>query len=114
MKQMILTGLGSEQTFLPPNGNGAAEAIKGAVYYLVFNNGELRVPVSQAAAEIVVKHMYGGAQEEPAAPPPDERQEDPPEEGAPQPNGEYGEAEVFSMPQEDPDSGVDEDGIGQI
>ncbi len=50
MKPMILTGLGSEQDF--ETGTSG--------YFLIFNNGELRVPVSEKAAEIVVKEMYGG------------------------------------------------------
>lgn len=51
MKQMILTGIGSEQSFQK----------KGSVtsYFLVFNDGELRVPVSEEAAEVVIKEMYG-------------------------------------------------------
>lgn len=48
MKTMILTGLASEQRF------GAQKAL----YYLVFNNGELRVPVTEQAAEVVIKEMY--------------------------------------------------------
>jgi hypothetical protein len=48
MKSMVLTGLGSEQDF----SNG------GTSYFLVFNGGELRVPISEEAAEVVVKEMY--------------------------------------------------------
>lgn len=48
MKSMVLTGLGSEQDF----GTG------GTGYFLIFNNGELRVPISEVAAETVIKEMY--------------------------------------------------------
>ena len=48
MKTMILTGLATEQSF----------ASSGPAYYLVFNDGELRVPVTEAAAEVVVQAMY--------------------------------------------------------
>lgn len=49
MKTMTLTGLGSEQNF----------STGGTSYFLVFNDGELRVPISEDAAEAVVKEMYG-------------------------------------------------------
>lgn len=48
MKKMILTGLATEQSF--DNGGEAR-------YFLVFNNGELRVPITEEAAEIVVAEM---------------------------------------------------------
>lgn len=51
MKPMILTGLGSEQDF----------ETGGTGYFLIFNGGELRVPVSETAAETVVKEMYGNS-----------------------------------------------------
>lgn len=50
MKQMILTGLATEQRF----GNPEPQ------FYLVFNEGELRVPVDPTAAEAIVATMYGG------------------------------------------------------
>lgn len=50
MKPMVLTGLGSEQDF----------ETGGTGYFLIFNSGELRVPISEKAAEVVVKEMYGG------------------------------------------------------
>lgn len=49
MKQIILTGLATEQRF----GNPSPQ------YFLVFNEGELRVPVEEQAAEKVVQTMYG-------------------------------------------------------
>ena len=49
MKQMILTAMATEQSFTSPEPR----------FYLVFNDGELKVPVSQEAAEIVIKEMYG-------------------------------------------------------
>lgn len=62
MKQMILTGIGSEQNFIrPPNGDHDEYKKLGvASYYLVFNDGELRVPCTESAAALVVKHMYEG------------------------------------------------------
>lgn len=48
MKQMILTGLATEQSF---SNKGEAQ------YYLVFNHGELRVPVTEEAAREVVSAM---------------------------------------------------------
>lgn len=53
MKQLVLTGLATEQKF------GKQEA----QYYLVFNDGDLRVPVSEEAAQIVVKEMYQEVEE---------------------------------------------------
>lgn len=52
MKTMILTGLGSEQDF----------SNDGSSYFLIFNKGELRVPVTQEAAEVVIKELYGSSQ----------------------------------------------------
>lgn len=53
MKQLILTGLATEQKFGLPS----------AQFYLVFNDGELRVPVTEEAANVVVQEMYGNAPE---------------------------------------------------
>jgi len=53
MKKMLLTGLGSEQRF--------GHTPNSTEYYLVFNDGELRVPVSEDAAHVVVKCMYGSS-----------------------------------------------------
>lgn len=50
MKQMLLTGLATDQKFGAPTPQ----------YFLVFNEGELRVPISEEAAETVVKAMYSG------------------------------------------------------
>lgn len=50
MKSMVLTGLGSEQDF----------ETGGTGYFLIFNSGGLRVPISEKAAETVIKEMYGG------------------------------------------------------
>lgn len=49
MKTLTLTGLGSEQDF----SNGSTS------YFLVFNNGKFRVPITEEAAEVVIKEMYG-------------------------------------------------------
>ena len=56
MKKMILTGLGSEQDFT------SVKKLE-TKYYLVFNDGELRVPVSEEAAQVVVQAMYGGQEQ---------------------------------------------------
>ena len=54
MKNMILTGLATEQTFDNPE----------PACFLLFNGGSLRVPISQEAAEIVIREMYGTAPKE--------------------------------------------------
>lgn len=51
MKQMVLTGLSTEQKF----GSPAPD------FFLVFNDGELRVPITASSAEVVIQAMYGGA-----------------------------------------------------
>lgn len=48
MKRMVLTGLATEQSFNDPKPR----------CFLIFNDGELKVQVSEEAAEIVVKEMY--------------------------------------------------------
>lgn len=87
MKKLFLTALASEQNF----------ASKAVQYYLVFNNGELRVPVTEAAAEIVVKEMYG------------EQPEEQEQEVAQESNG-------HSYTEEPPrnDDNQDEDGVDQV
>jgi len=45
---MVLTGLSTEQKF----GSPAPD------FYLVFNDGELRVPITASSAEVVVQAMY--------------------------------------------------------
>ncbi len=108
MKQMILTGLATEQTF---TSNGEAQ------FFLVFNNGELKVPTTEAAAQIVVQAMYGAtkvaeqheAEEEQPLPEEDVEQEAEPEEEL--------EEEEMDEPASMNGSGdgiVDEDGIAQI
>jgi hypothetical protein len=47
-KSMVLTGIGSEQDF----------KTGGTKFLLVFNDGELRVPVSETAAETVLQAMF--------------------------------------------------------
>ena len=61
MKKMILTGLGSEQRFdRTPAGNvDNFEKLGVTEFYLVFNDGELRVKVPEEAAHTVVQFMYG-------------------------------------------------------
>lgn len=48
MKKMLLTGLATEQSFTNPNPQ----------CFLIFNDGEFKVPVTQEAAELVVAQMY--------------------------------------------------------
>lgn len=85
---MILTGLATEQTFDRPE----------AQYYLVFNEGELRVPIAEAAARIVVVEMYG------SSPAMEEQSE------------ESDSVETFDTNQDAPDddSVTDEDGIESV
>lgn len=89
MKQLILTGLATEHNF----------GGEGEQYYLVFNKGDLRVPITESAAEIVIKEMYG---KEPATP---EVRED-----THQTNGNgYQISEVGDI-----DGEKDEAGVGQV
>lgn len=48
MKSMMVTGIGSEQDFK----TGESK------FLLVLNDGELRIPISEPAAEIIIKIMY--------------------------------------------------------
>lgn len=58
MKKLILTGLATEQSFEE----------EGNQFYLVFNKGELRIPVSEETAETVLRALYekNGATRAPA------------------------------------------------
>ena len=49
MKKMILTGLGQETDF-EKNGEGE--------FLLVFNRGELRIPISEGAFKEIVRVRY--------------------------------------------------------
>jgi hypothetical protein len=69
MKPMMLTALGSENNF----------ATGGTSFYLVFNGGELRVPVSEDAAEVVIAKIYSQQVETPAATTENQPDEDLPE-----------------------------------
>ena len=92
MKTAVLTGIATEHHF-----TGKAENLGKAQFYLVFNEGELRIPVSQEAAEVVVKHYAKElAQEEP----PQEEEAD-------------GEPQVQSYATDD-EGGEDEDGVASI
>ncbi len=53
MKKLVLTGLSTEHSFLPSGGTPAGEA----KFFLIFNDGEFRVQVSEAAAEMCVQKM---------------------------------------------------------
>ena len=90
MKKMILTALATEQSFAD---QGEAQ------YYLVFNHGELRIPVTEEAAKVVVAAMYGATSNEEEV---DERPRN-------------GNGERFDAEDERPDGEVyDEDGVGQV
>lgn len=52
MKKLVLTALATEHDL----SDGAEQ------YLLVFNKGELRVPVSEEAAQVVIQALFGGAQ----------------------------------------------------
>lgn len=92
MKQLILTGLATEQSF---GSSGEAS------YYLVFNNGELRVPVSESAAEIVVKEMVANSSHLPET-------DDPDSYNALPEDGSY--ATAYTPGSDDPEG----DGVNQI
>lgn len=70
MKKLVLTGLATEHDLAQP--------LRDAQYFLVFNNGELRVPVSEKAAEIVLQGMVteSDAQKEVTEEPGDELPDD--------------------------------------
>ncbi len=48
MKQLILTGVATEQKL----------DRSSLTYYLVFNDGELRVPVPEETTEVVLNNIY--------------------------------------------------------
>ncbi len=74
MRQYILTGLATEQRF---------DSIK-PIYYLVFNDGELRLPVPEDTAATLVSLVYTNAYASKEEPDDDieddEDEEDSPEE----------------------------------
>jgi hypothetical protein len=49
MKKMVLTGLAQDTDFEDPEASS---------FFLVFNGGELRVPISEKAAQVVVEYQY--------------------------------------------------------
>lgn len=58
MKRLMLTGLATEHSFT----KGGTEQ-----YFLVFNDGEVRIPVPQQTAEAVIQELYSGAEQEQSA-----------------------------------------------
>jgi hypothetical protein len=78
MKQMILTGLAQEQVFGDPDPR----------FFLVFNQGELRVPVPPDSAEVVVQAMYSGQNGVPEG-----RDPEPVDEDLPHTDPDYGSEE---------------------
>jgi len=118
MKQLILTGLAHETDLSDLQNSGAH-----AIFLLVFNGGELRVPTTQDGAEQVIKYLAGVSSDRSnghgkiAEAPPVPRTSGPViAEAPPLP----AEADIFSSPpdseerrQEDPFEVVDEDGVSQ-
>jgi hypothetical protein len=102
MKKMLLTGLGSEQRFdrIPAGEVDSFERSGDTEYYLVFNDGELRVPIHEEAVRVVVQFMYGDA-----VSPLKEAQTEPPD-GDDSPSS--------SAPEGEGEGGTDEDGVDQI
>jgi hypothetical protein len=97
---MVLTGLATEQTF---DKKGAPQ------FFLVFNNGALRVPVTEEAAGVVVKEMYGSPFDD--MPDPDDEEAYLPKEQQAQPEGAPDEEEVVPQRYEED---TDEDGVSSI
>lgn len=61
MKQMVMTGLATEHDF--ESGEGEVQ------YVLLFNKGELRVPITKESAEKIIEHAYSKPKQQ-AAPVP--------------------------------------------
>lgn len=95
MKTAVLTGIATEHHF-----TGKPENLGKAQFYLVFNEGELRIPVSQEAASVVVKHYAKELAQHEA---PEEETE----------SAADGEPQVQSYATDD-DDGADEDGVASI
>lgn len=97
MKRLMLTGLATEHSFT----KGGAEQ-----YFLVFNDGEVRIPVPQQTAEAVIQELYSGAEATPES-----MQEDEPDQlpAAPPPQQGIVMGTVGSTY-----SGTDEDGVDQV
>ena len=104
MKKMVLTGLGSEQRFDAPKTEGETFSPQDTVFYMVFNGGELRVPVSEEAAHIIVKFMYGEAPQVESQEPMGVEEE---ESSTPSNGHRFASDEPSGM-------GTDEDGIDQV
>lgn len=109
MKKMVLTGMGTEQRFTE---DGASDETD---YYLVFNNGELRLPTTEEAARQVIKFMYGHSTEDDEDDGDDRDADDREEpEGG---NGSYPEMEQIVARAMRESSGLavsDEDGVDQV
>ena len=92
MRQLLLTGLATEQPFFPANN----QAVGSAKYFLLFNDGEFRIEVSEKAAESCIQKMFGDAQE----PSPSETDE---------------ASDEYEYARDEDDAAVtDEDGVGQV
>ena len=91
MRQILLTGLAEETDF--------SNEVGSSKYFLVFNNGALRIPVSQEAALEVARYVYGSNNGETSLQ-----------------TGNNGTDHEFVQDEEPPAEGgiVDEDGVGQI
>lgn len=54
MKNLVLTGISSECSFERPE-QGPAYKIGHTSFFLVFNNGELRIPTTEEGAAIAIR-----------------------------------------------------------
>ncbi len=106
MKKMILTGAGSEQRFL------SERESQGESYFLVFNDGELRIPVGADVLQMVIEHMYGAdrlaADHEQNE---EVRQEEPEDQEEPE---EVPYASAFGLGRNGRGPVTDEDGVDQV
>lgn len=93
MRELKVTGIAQENDF---DSDGLVQ------YLLVFNKGELRVPVSQEAAQQVLQFIYVEANGQAEPSDPEKFEEDD--------TGKFGGDSAA----EESDDFVDEDGVGQV
>lgn len=100
-KPLVLTGLAHETDF--------TQSTEGS-FYLVFNRGELRIPVSTAGAELAMKHFLTGV---PSVPETDARPMT--QEEIDEINNSGSDTTGESSDEEPAPAGeVDEDGVPQV
>lgn len=100
MRKILLTGMSSEQSFIPDENNGHTK-LGPTRFHLVFNDGELHVPVSQEAVASVLEYMTEGERGEPQY-----AEEAPEKQAAPAPT-------VYNE-EDDPSAVTDESGVDQV